>query len=212
TATTQREQPDQQVNIEPQNEVSQPVNSESSSTMGEIAASFIDKSFQIRFEVSPPVPSDWYSFLIERLKEAFPDHSEDETQLHAVYRVLSIDRVLSKQPPPTIRELKLYVNQIGALHRQLALRGKCKGQDSFPLSLMAYYVLLRRRRPNADIADGVLRKKLPETDFRGLLGEKEEDKLAALHYNVDVKSARQVILGPVIKKALQEENKDELIK
>src|SRR5207248_5151492 len=123
-----------------------------------------------------------------------------------------IDRTLSKQPTPTIRELKLYVNQIGALHRQLALRGKCKGEESFPLSLMAYYVLLRRRRPNADIADGVLTKNLPETDFRGLLGEKEEDKLAALHYNVDVKSARQVILGPVIKKALQEENKDELIK
>jgi hypothetical protein len=184
---------------------SAPPKAEARNGSSAIATSFIDKSFQIRFEVSPPVPSNWYSFLIERLCEAFPAHSDDDSQFHAIYRVLSIDRVLSGQPTPTIRELKLYVNQIGALHRQLVLRGKCRGtgKSSFPLSLLAYYVLLRRRRPNADIADGVLKNKLPESDFEGLLGEQVGDKLAALHYNVEISLARQVILGPKIEGALQ---------
>lgn len=179
-----------------------------------IATSFIDKSFQIRFEVSPPIPSNWRSFLLGRLAEAFPGHSGgDYSEFHAVYRVLSIDRVMTRQSSPTIRELKLYVNQIGALHRQLVLRGKCHGtgKSDFPLSLLAYYVLLRRRRPNVDVAGGVLRADLPEADFEGLLGEEVGDKLAALHYNVEVSLARQVILEPSIKFALQEGRKEELI-
>ncbi|MDX6695835.1 MAG: hypothetical protein QOF02_3438 [Blastocatellia bacterium] len=195
-----------------QNELAVQQNVEARNGSNAIATSFIDKSFQIRFEVSPPVPSDWQDFLLGRLSKAFPGHSGDDAEFHSIYRVLSIDRVLAKLPTPTIRELKLYVNQIGALHRQLVLRGKCAGPgSSFPLSLLAYYVLLRRRRPNVDIAEGVLRKELPEEDFEGLLGEQVGDKLAALHYNVEISLARQVILGPPIKAALQEGKRDELI-
>lgn len=208
SAANQNQPPESQAIAETQGQKNQRVKTAAPSATTEIAASFIDKSFQIRFEVSPPVPSNWYTFLLERLTEAFPGHIEADNEFHAVYRVLSIDRVLTKQPTPTIRELKLYINQIGALHRQLALRHKCNG---FPLSLMAYYVLLRRRRPNADIADGVLKKEIPEADFEGLLGNEVGDKLAALHYNVDVALARQVILGPPIKAALQEGNRAELI-
>ncbi|MGH9900773.1 MAG: P-loop NTPase fold protein, partial [Pyrinomonadaceae bacterium] len=172
---------------------------------GEIAASFIDKSFQIRFEVAPPLLSNWRDFLKECLKQAFPGHRQNNAELHRVYRVMFIDRVSTNRPAPTIRELKLYVNQIGALHRQIAARHRCGGAEGFTLPLLAYYVLLRRR--DVDVVDGVLKKKLPEADFAALLGAHAGDKLAALFYNVKPSLARQIMLDDPVKRALQEKDK-----
>jgi hypothetical protein len=175
---------------------------------GGVAASFIDKSFQIRFEVPPPVLSNWRDFLIDKcLKRAFPDHGEERAELYRVYRVMFIDRVITGRATPTIRELKLYVNQIGALHRQLASRGLCGGAEGFTLPVLAYYVVLRRR--GVDIADWVLHNRLPEPGFAGLLGDNTGDKLAALYYNVEVSLARQIILDQPIRVALQERGERE---
>ena len=92
------------------------------------ALSFIDKSFQVRFEVPSLVLSDWRNFLTSQLERAFPAHADPAyaDSLHDVYRVLATN-VAEKNKPLTIRELKLFVNQVGAVHRQWAGTGSFEG-------------------------------------------------------------------------------------
>lgn len=169
---------------------------------GGAAKSFMDKSFQIRFEVPALVLSDWREFLMQRLKESFPRHEESE--FHEVYRVLAIQ--LSKNNRlPTIRELKLYVNQIGSIHRQWAAGEKQKNggvrqKDAFPLSHIAYYVLLRRE--NEDVLDKLSKQEIPSREYHDLLGSEVTHNLAAMGFNVEVNEAQQLLFSNRIKDAL----------
>lgn len=157
---------------------------------GTLATSFIDKSFQVVFEVPVPLVSDWRSYLLDLLRTALPDHKDEET-LHRIYRLVAVDR--HAQSAPTPRELKMIVNQLGALHRQR--------QDSIPLVDMAYYVLLRRR--NCDVVKGLRSDDLPALDRRGLLSADARDNLAALAFGVPREKARQFLLRPEILAALE---------
>jgi hypothetical protein len=184
------------------------------------AQSFMDKSFQLRFEVAAPVLSNWRDFLIELLREAFPDHRRPqpggngegppsefvEPDFHAVYRVMAI-YLNRRRLLPTIRELKLYVNQIGAVHRQWSANSEAdppRDEDVFSLAHMAYFALLRRQ--GRDVVRGLLAtspaEKLPEPEYVDLLGDGIADNLAALAFNVEVKLARQLLISPELKNAL----------
>jgi Tol biopolymer transport system component len=173
---------------------------------GRTAASFIDKSFQIRFEVPALVLSDWGKFLITKLKEAFPDH--DDSDLHAVYRVMAIGLAKDNRHP-TIRELKLYVNQIGSIHRQWA--GDASDSDTFPLAHIAYYVLTRR--DGKEIVEELLaatEPAFPPTEYQDLLGSMVRENLAAISFNVEVNVAQQLLLTDRIKNALTLGSAEEL--
>jgi len=164
-----------------------------------IRSALLEKSFQLRFTVAPPVLSHWHSFLIAQLGEAFPDH--DSTEFHSVYQLLALTRELFPQPP-TIRELKLFINQLGSLHRQW--------EDEFPLPYIAYYVL-RTREGNLNVsADpaSLIPTELDE-NVKSILGfdpsediEKLQDAFAALHFNTEAKVARQLLLQKPIIDAL----------
>lgn len=55
--------------------------------MGEatrITESFLDKSFQVRFHVAPPILSDWKLLLDSLIEKALPGHAKDQ---HIIYRV-----------------------------------------------------------------------------------------------------------------------------
>src|SRR5262249_33476977 len=138
------------------------------------AASFIDKSFQVRFEVPALVPSDWRKFLMDQLAKAFPDHSESD--LHEVYRVLATHVAMINQRL-TIRELKLFVNQIGAIHKQWGA-GSDRASDAFPLTLIAYYVLLRRT--GWDVVNALFNAEFPGKAYEELLGDRARENLAAI--------------------------------
>jgi hypothetical protein len=177
-------------NINADTEEEQPISREYNS---EIATSFLDKRFQIRFEVPPIVSSDWSAYLKRLLKEAFPDHPEGE--FHTVYRVYTLHRP-SLHRFPTPRELKLYVNQIGAIHRQW--------QDAFPLSHVAYYVLLKRRGEN--VIEGLLAGEYKENQLEAFFGSDLIDNLSALVFNVEIPLARQLLLRDPIESALRDGN------
>ena len=167
------------------------------------AVSFIDKSFQIRFEVPRLVPSDWGEFLVTQLTKAFPDHSDSD--LHEVYRVLSISETQQKRLP-TIRELKLFANQIGAIHRQWA--GEDSAHDTFPLGHLACYVVLRRNKE--DIISQLDKSDFPDKDYIDLLGSTLRENLAGLAFNVETPVAQQLLYSDKIKTALINGKADEL--
>lgn len=159
--------------------------------------SFVDKTFQVRFEVPAPVLSEWRDFLMMRLRDAFPDHRED---WHTVYRVRALHSAARR---PTARELKLFVNQIGALHRQWA-RGGTREKDEYSLPHIACYVLLREAFE--DLLPHLLNGSLPGQNDKNLLGPDLSRSLAGLSFNVESERGYQMLLEGPIKSALTEDS------
>ncbi len=162
------------------------------------ASTFLDKSLQIRFEVPPPALSDWQGYLLRLLVQALPNHEPDE--FHAVYVVYALYPA-HRGSRPTPRDLKLYVNRIGALHRQW--------QDRFPLQHLAYYSLVWRDGRNVE--EGLQRGTMPERELKSVLGEGIQDNLAALRFNVEeIERARQLLLVGPIREAILSGDGDSL--
>lgn len=161
-----------------------------------VAESFIDKSFQIRFEVPPPVISNWRQYLRGLIVAALPKHEEEANEICRVYSLARPDY------SPTPRELKLFVNQIGMVHRQWQ-------NHIFPISHIAYYVLLKRR--NLVVADAVIN--LPEPSMATLLSAKPQplqESLAGLAFNVEPHLGMQIVLKERIFQAFTSGDPDEL--
>ena len=158
------------------------------------AGSFLDKTLQVTFMVPPPVPSDWRKFLIELLSEAFPTHKDFDP----VYSVFSLH---CPRPDPTPRELKLFVNGIGALHRQW--------QDDYPLSHMAYCFLMRRR-PGRDFRQDLVDGHIPDAPSRTVLGANAVESLAVFLFNVESRRAMELLLSARITNALTDETGESL--
>ena len=166
----------------------------------EMALSFLDKTFAARFEVPPPLVSDWHGYLLDNLDAAFPKHYAQEltrrqAEFHDVYRVYSA-HLAQRGKLPTPRELKLFVNQIGVLHRQR------EDDDSFPLSLYAYFTLLMREKSADQIRQALLEGGIPPQGSNDLYGPQPQSALAALLFNVDIATAQQLLLKGEIQKAL----------
>lgn len=162
-----------------------------SNAPGEIAQSFLDKSFSLTFEVPVALVSEWNEYLFELLSQALPAH--DKSSLQEICRLFSAVRTASADAP-TPRELKLFANQLGVLHRQR--------QHEVRLLHQAYYVLAARKQQNipADLVAGIIPR--PEED--ALLGDGVKDSLAAIHFCAPVELARQLLLNGPIAAALRD--------
>ena len=150
----------------------------------EMATSFLDKTFQLRFRVPPLLLLNWRNFLQEHLQKALPHHQE--THFHDVYRAFAAKGGLETSAP-TPRDLKIFVNQIGTLHRAW--------QNEFPLSYLACYVLLQKDGGN--LRDALLSE--ADLDFpRRIIGNQWKEIIAALHFGVPTQEASQLLLrGPI---------------
>lgn len=162
----------------------------------DLAEAFIDKTFQIRFRVPEPVLADWYQYMADRLKEAFPDHASDELEtVRRVYRLyrLSDDRVNRSVTP---REVNLFINQLGVLHRQW--------NDEIPLPIQAIYVLYRdeiTENPCKALTD---LEWIPKHILHQFHQEHLREYLGALHFNVEPEKVLHILIADRIEKALIE--------
>lgn len=162
----------------------------------QVRESFLDKSFQFRFEVPPLALSDWRDRLQDLIREALPSHGNDA---HRIYRVVSHCLKQSGQTP-TLRHLKNIVNQIGVIHRQW--------EDTYDLGDVAYYVMLRRDR--LAVIKELLKGTLPEPGTGPLVTGGCRETLTALAYNLPAQQATQLLLAGPIRKALSENDAKEL--
>jgi len=153
------------------------------------APAFLDKSFQVRFDVPPPVLSDWHAYLLKMLKVALPRHNEAE--FHEVYSIFA-HHEMKAALNPSPRDLKLYVNDLSALH--------CQRNHDIPLSHLAYYVLLRRT--DQDVPKGLLQGEVPEPELLASLGKDIRKNLAALAFGAEVERGQQLLLADPIQRAL----------
>ena len=157
-----------------------------------VGESFLDKTFQIRFRIPPPAIANWREYLSNALATALPDHAA--TEFHDVFRAFALRKgVEAAKPRP--RDLKLFVNEVGAIHRQW------RQTDEFTLAEIACFVLLQR--------DGATEEALVSTTenesasfAQRVAGDEWRDKLAVLYFNAPVGQARQLLLRGPIESAL----------
>lgn len=157
------------------------------------AAAFTDKIFQVRFEAPPLVLSDWRGYLLRLLRQAFPDTPDDELEpvvsLRRLYPAAEREGLVAAEEP-TPRQLKQFVNQLGAIRRQ---------RDDVPLINVAYYVLLRRDK--IKIARRLIAGMLPHKELSYLFEKGLEEDLAALHFGTTQALAQQLLLRRVLDEA-----------
>ena len=103
----------------------------------ELANAFVAKTFQVTFRASPPVLSDWKNFFQQQVEIAFPDH-KPKSDFHTVYRLFYLKTAINGHPV-TPRDIKLFANHLGALHRQWG--------DEIPLPVQAVYTLFVEKKP-----------------------------------------------------------------
>lgn len=163
-----------------------------------LAESFIDKSIQVRFEVPLPLLSDWRTYLESNLHSALPDCSEADS--YTAYRMYARELATAGRAPSP-REVKQYVNRIGALHR--------RWQHELPFVSLAYYASLSA--DGMEVADRLGRGQIPGPLLEGLLPEDVDGHLAAIAFNTDPPRALQLLHGPLIEHALSIETSNELL-
>lgn len=179
------------------------VGSNSSNDSDDLARVFVDKTFAITFHVPPPVRSDWRSYLDEQLRKAFPQHAErGQQEFHPVYRIYRLGG-LSADRSPTPREIKVFVNNLGAIHRQR--------RHEVPLPMQAFYVVLSTKTWNLEeelrtASDEELLGSIPI----GLVGAEFRAALAAIYFNAPVEKALQLLLGSRAETALLSGDPDKL--
>ena len=96
----------------------------------------------------------------------------------------------SQKRSPTPRQLKQFVNQIGAIRRQ---------RSDVSLVHVGYYVLLRR--DGVDVRAGLIEAELPARPLVHLFESQVRDDLAALHFGADHAQAQQLLMGPELERA-----------
>ena len=160
----------------------------------ERSKAFVDKTFSLAFRVPPPILTNWRKYLLQRLRDAFPEHEESEL-------IAARDIFDFAEPAPrsvTPRKLKLFVNEIVTLYRQ-------RDSDA-SLPIIAAYVLHRHQIVGSDIPSNLLSPRevvaVDDADWRILL--------AALHYGVGRSDAQHLLLHEPIVDAIRKGNAEEL--
>jgi hypothetical protein len=162
-----------------------------------IADEFINKTFAARFYVPPLILKDWRDYLKKHLRCAFPKHLFVETELDDICDLFMLkydindDVSANTESNPTPREIKLFVNKIGSLHRLWC------GKFNIDLKIMAYYIIIENKlldNPNV-IAD-----KLPNP--KHVITDDYRAKLAAMYYGKQPDDAIQLLTEKVLRDEL----------
>lgn len=161
----------------------------------EEAQSFIEKTFQVTFQLGKPIVSDWQDFMLSQLAEALPDH--DPSDFEDVLRLLQTPFAIRLRPE-TPRQIKFFVNRLGAFHRQW--------HDEVPLVMQCLYIHFLTRQ-NFNIVNA-LQTPHDESIFGGpmpvgLLPAEWRDWIAALHFGVPRDRARSLFLNDAIITAVE---------
>jgi energy-coupling factor transporter ATP-binding protein EcfA2 len=161
---------------------------------------FLEKTFQASFRVPPIILSNWEGFLLRQLEFAFPYHSAEE--FHTIFRLY--DQSLTPETElPTPRNLKIFVNAVGSLHRQWG--------DTIPLPEQAAFTLLSDRYSGLLALLRGTEQNLAK-QLSAMLAPDWQRRLAAIYFNVPPDNAYQVLLAEPVNKALQNGNGPALLR
>lgn len=154
---------------------------------------FIDKTFNVVYRVSPPILSDWRSFLQEKIKEAFGE----EYDRGECDSVLQIYGLLAQDITP--RKIIAFVNELASI-RHL--------QNDIPPRYIALFVLEKRSILENPIAEITSPTYLGAADFLFRNDDDLPRYIGSLVYQIEPKTALQVIYTERLKQALDRNDFD----
>lgn len=153
-----------------------------------IARSFINKTFDVTFDVPSPVMSDWKRYLFDRMKFCLGSIFSEERYFRT--RQLLESWFASTDTPITPREINKSLNRIVALLMQW-------GDSEIAFESIVYYSI-NRERIGENIAVEIARQDHP------LVGMTEDwaREIAAIYFGVSVELAAQVLMTEPIRNAI----------
>ncbi len=149
--------------------------------------SFMDKTFDLTFHVTPPVSSDWHDYLSHKLEAVFGPHHEEVWNLQ-IGRLYA--RAIEDGHPVTPRDLNKLVNGIAALWLQWRSAG-------IPMVSLAYFTI-HRANITQDVYAAVQKTAFDISDD----DPNWQRSIAALHFGIEPEHAIQVLLRDRLGQAL----------
>lgn len=173
---------------------------EHSDEAGALAKAFMDKTFDIKFHVPPPVSSGWREYLEEKMKFVFQSAYEDDW-VYSTSRLYE-NSFTARDQPITPRLINTLLNAMGVLWLQWR-EEISKGEFNF--ATLAYYAIHQREIESGSLIEylGASRPHLARFDPDWAKG------LAAIHYGVPVSVALQVTIQEPLITALKNGNESE---
>ncbi|WP_267394374.1 MULTISPECIES: P-loop NTPase fold protein [unclassified Sphingomonas] len=162
----------------------------SNSQTGErLASSFINKTFDVTFEVPVPVMSDWKSYLKSQMSFALGDQFDD--QKFFATRIFMEDWFKEGKTPVTPREINKKLNTIVALLLQYK-------EPSIQFESVAFFAINR-----ATIDSNIVRAISGSNALLARFVEDWRRQIAALHFGVDVAHAAQILMSEPVRRAFE---------
>ena len=175
--------------------VQQSFEAEGTGENSDSAHGVIEKSFDLVLRVPPPIITHWREYFFKQLDVAFDGQLKDEEK-HILMRCLEYD-FTGHDRRITPRSIKTYINDVVSLAMQW--------KDEIPVGCIGFYVL-NRVELDKSLA-GLKNGSLATPAHRALFGDLAWQKfLTALHYNVPVEDADQVLIGRDLEIALDRDN------
>jgi hypothetical protein len=164
---------------------------------------YIDKTFQLRFRVSPPVQTDFEEYFVQQFDEAIKIPDDQET----VARVRDLFfRFLNRgaTPPGTFqstpRTVNRYMNDLVGSIRQYG--------TTPPIPVQAYFLLLKKK--HGDDLDETKIRKGDELNLGGvepIVGAREKGlkrKLLMLYHGIRANKVAQILIRSKVQNAIAE--------
>ncbi|MFM0431914.1 P-loop NTPase fold protein [Paraburkholderia aspalathi] len=175
--------------------------------LGSNSNTFLEKAFQVRFKLPPPMLHSWKSYMRVRLQEAFGAEEGNEYEdVQRIYEIYLSDAGQDKDQPvdATSRFVRAHVTPraiVSFVNDLVAMRLERGNQIGLPL-LAAYQ--LAAASGKKDVHDLPIRSKRVDSVLKS---ERLADVWAMLHYHAaDPDEASYIVAYPVIDRALQEGN------
>lgn len=156
--------------------------------------SFFNKNFQLRVYVPQLIVSDWEDFAKKQIAKALISYSEQQKTI--VLNILECTRE-SLGDAPTLREIKIYVNQIAFLYPL--------HKNNVSLYSLCYYVVLKylKFKDYNEILAGLVNGSIPDSSTEIYIDRQDLTKdLCSILFMVSKETGMQLLLQDKIQKAL----------
>ena len=160
------------------------------------ASAFLEKTFDITFQVNRPVFTGWRRYLEAQMTSLFGDDLQDDW-VYIASRILDRAHVEAPRIPITPRRINSLINRLGT---QWMLRQ----DESISFAAVAYYCVFQSDF-EADVLSAVLKPKMAIE----VHDQNWKRSVAAIHFGVSTAVANEVLLDTPIRSALEKGARDE---
>ena len=155
-----------------------------------LARSFINKTFDVTFDVPSPVMSDWKRYLVDKMRGCLGEHFTEERAFRT--RQFLEAWFAESKTPVTPREINKAINRIVALLMQWRDR-------DITYESLAYYSINSER-----IAKNIGAEVTREQHVLDRFSDNWAREIAAMHFGVSLENAGQVLMTGPIQRAIVE--------